>query len=90
LNTLSKKRQRDDVCSGGVCTDPNGPNLDDEARKSATISTIGMGVGLVGLGVGAYLILSKPSSPSATTAKSVWVAPEIGASGARLTVGGAL
>ena len=92
LNTLSKKKARDEVCTGGVCTDPKGPQLDQDARSSATISTIGMGVGLVGLGVGAWLLLSKPSSPptSSAQARGIWLAPEISTAGARLTVGGAL
>jgi hypothetical protein len=89
LTTLSKKNQRDEVCSGGVCSDPKGPQLDEDARHAATISTIGMGVGLVGLGVGAYLILAKPS-PSSTSTQGVWIAPGVGANSARLTIGGAL
>jgi hypothetical protein len=89
FKTLSKKGERDDVCSNGTCTDPKGPQLDEEARQAATISTVAMGVGLVGVGVGAWLVLSKPSSPS-TTAKSVWLAPQVSSAGARLTLGGSL
>jgi hypothetical protein len=90
LTALSKKRARDEVCSNGTCTDPKGPELDDQARRAATISTIGMGVGLAGVGVGAWLLLSKSMSPPATAAQRVWVAPEFSASAAQVTVGGAL
>jgi hypothetical protein len=77
LQTLSKKSQRDEVCHDGFCDTPAGLDYDKDARSAATISTIGFGVGLVGVGVGAYLLL-RPSS-SGPARQAWWIAPAVGA-----------
>jgi hypothetical protein len=61
LQTLSKKSASDSRCVAG-CTE-EGKQRMDEAYSSATYANIGLGVGLVGLGVGTYLLLTSTSSP---------------------------
>jgi hypothetical protein len=76
LRALSKRNERDSACasvSGGFCAgDPGVQSLHDDARRSALLADIGFGVGVVALGVGAYLLVSAPSAgergPSPTTA----------------------
>jgi hypothetical protein len=77
LQTFSKKSQRDEVCHDGLCDTQAGLDYDKEARTAATISTVGFGVGLVGLGVGAYLFF-RPSS-SGVARQAWWIAPAVGA-----------
>lgn len=73
IMTLSKKSDADALCQGDKCKQ-EGLDLDSEAMTSAVISTIGFGVGIVGLGVGTYLVLT--SKPSSTT--GITVAPMFG------------
>lgn len=65
LQTLSKKSASDNRCAGG-CTE-EGKRRMDEAYTSATYSNIGIGVGIVGVSVGAYLLLTS-GAPKAATA----------------------
>lgn len=75
--------QKDDAaCDGAVCANQSAVDERDAAKTSATISTVGFGLGLIGLGVGTYLILS--SSKTAPTAARRLV-PLLGAG--RLDVG---
>lgn len=91
VRTLSKKSASDDNCVGG-CT-AKGAQLMDEAYSASTISNIGLGVGLVGVGVGTYLILTSNSAKEAgePAAKApAWrVAPSLGKDGGGVAVGGA-
>lgn len=75
IMTLSKKSDADTFCQGDRCRQ-EGLDLDSEAMTSAVVSTIGFGVGLVGLGVGTYLVLTSKSSSSTTG--SLTVAPMFG------------
>lgn len=81
LRALSKKNAAEERCDGSLCSE-QGLDLNEEADRAATISNIGFGVGLVGLGVGTYFFLvSQPSSkeqgPPAKTS-GVRLAPSIG------------
>lgn len=53
-------------CQGKVCSQKGLDDI-DKARTSATISTISFGVGLVGVAVGTYLLVSSSSSSSPKT-----------------------
>ncbi|WP_394839159.1 hypothetical protein LVJ94_19920 [Pendulispora rubella] len=64
LRALSQKSDADAKCNGSLCQ-AGGPELQDDARRSATFSTVGFGVGLVAAGVGTYLLLTAPSAPAA-------------------------
>jgi hypothetical protein len=69
--TLSNKSDADALCSGSVCSSQQGVDLQEDARSSATVSTIGFGVGLVGAAVGLYLLATTPSV-SATVSADRW------------------
>ncbi|WP_146648605.1 hypothetical protein [Labilithrix luteola] len=70
LETLSTKSDADALCHGSVCTQ-HGYDLQEDARSSATLSTIGFGVGLVAAGVGVYLLVTSPKAASPSTAAYV-------------------
>lgn len=66
LKTLSTKSDADALCRGSVCTQ-QGYDMQEDARSSATLSTIGFGVGLVAVGVGVYLLVTNPKVASSNT-----------------------
>lgn len=74
LRALSRWSDRNNACAGG-CT-PEAKVAGDEAGTAATISTVGFGVGLVGIGVGTYLLLSSGGEKEAAHdvgSKVTWV-----------------
>jgi len=81
LFATGKKSELVDVCSGGRCP-PSAEDDIDSMNTSATISTVGFGVGLVGLGLGAYLLLtggqSEDAPASSGDAAAVRVMPWLG------------
>lgn len=95
LSAFSKWSDRNDNCVGG-CNEA-AKAAGDDAKTAATISTIGIGVGVVAIGVGTYLVLSsKPSSePSARhgrrsqQARTWQVIPTAGSTGGGLVLQGA-
>lgn len=66
---LANKGTVDDHCNGNVC-DQEGKDAADRAQTFGTISTIGFGVAIVGLGTGAVLYWLDPPK-SGNTAKRV-------------------
>jgi hypothetical protein len=89
LRTLSKRRESNGHCpTDSTCTS-EGVSLNKEAITSAWIADAGIGLGVLGLGVGAYLIFGRqlqPTSAASTTSSGVQVLPEVGTGKARLTV----
>jgi len=62
---LSAKSRNDDAekhCDGSLC-DKEGLALNEQANRAATVSNIGFGVGVLGLGLGTYFFLA--SAPDA-------------------------
>jgi len=59
LRAISRSGESDDHCRGTLC-DQKGLDLNDEASSAATISNVAIGLGLVGVGVGTYLLLTDP------------------------------
>jgi hypothetical protein len=57
LRAISKERQSDEHCNGTLC-DPEGLDLNDQARHAATVANVAFGLGALGLGVGTYLWLT--------------------------------
>jgi hypothetical protein len=78
VQAISKRSDAKNACPSSTCTDPAGVAYNDDARRAATIADIGIGVGLVALGVGAYLVLRSPATPPRT---SMLVAPTFDAHG---------
>jgi hypothetical protein len=69
--TLSKRDDIGDHCAGSRC-DSTGAQLHDDAQKLALVSTIGFGVGAVGLVTGAVLLLTAPKERQI----SAWLGPD--------------
>lgn len=69
---LSKNSDAKSHCPNTPCTDSTGVDLNRTARTFANVSNVGIGLGVVGIGVGAYLILtSKSGTPSSNAALRV-------------------
>jgi hypothetical protein len=79
LMSLSKASSAKDQCDGNTC--PMAAKDDADSSKTlANVSNIGFAVGLIGIGVGIYgLVSSGPSSEGAPAARARPVEPLIGA-----------
>jgi hypothetical protein len=73
LHAASKKSDADPHCPDKAC-DAEGSSLVHDARVSATISTIAIGVGVVGVAIGTYLVI-KPAK-GVTTGFAPMVSPQ--------------
>jgi hypothetical protein len=95
LRAFSKWSDREDNCVGGC--NSAAKSAGDDAKSAATAANIGIGVGLVALGVGSYLLLSSKSvsEPSAShrhgqrQARSLEFLPTLGPTGGGLVLRGA-
>jgi hypothetical protein len=68
IRAMSLKNEADPSCKNKLC-DPHGLSLIGDATTSATISTVGFVVGLVGVAAGGWLILDPLGSPTKATAR---------------------
>lgn len=66
LQTISKKKQASETCTGGTCTSQAGVDAGNDAHAAGNVSTVAMIVGAAGLAGGAVLWFTAPSSPSST------------------------
>ena len=64
LSALSKQRDANNTCPTAACTDSSAVAEQSTARSQAWVSDISVGVGLVGISVATYLLLSGGSTPS--------------------------
>lgn len=80
LQAASRWSQRNDACPGDVCT-AAGLAADKSARRWATVTDVALAIGAIGVGVGAYLVL--------TSGSRVEVRTDVGARGGAVTVGAA-
>jgi tetratricopeptide (TPR) repeat protein len=85
VRAKSQKQDGDAHCAGKYCDDA-GLAFEQDAHTSATLSTIAFGAGIVGVGVGAYLVLAPQSPQPHTTA--LRVDPSFGAHDAGLRLRG--
>jgi hypothetical protein len=69
---LEQKGVVDDMCSGGVCT-LKGKEAADLMQTLGWTSTISLGVGLVGVGVAAVLLITSPSKKVSSAGGGPWV-----------------
>lgn len=72
--TMQKKSTADDNCPDKRCN-AEGYDAVKSGRTLGTLSTVGLGLGLVGMGVGGYLLASSPKKESAL---APWVGPGSG------------
>ena len=84
-DALSLRNEADAHCPGRQC-DASGLSSISSAKTAATISTIGLAVGVVGIGAGTWLLVR--SSPAPTAARAT-VAPFVAADRAGLSLQGA-
>jgi hypothetical protein len=98
IHTLSQKSDADKLCGApsGTTACPTdaqtrgAQNELDSARTSSWVSTLGLGVGVVAVGVGAYLFLTGGAHAGGTTAASaVRVVPTLGPNAGGLSLSGA-
>ncbi|MET0591534.1 MAG: hypothetical protein ABW133_02470 [Polyangiaceae bacterium] len=75
IRAMSEQQTADDKCPQDRCT-REGSTANSEAIKFANISTVGFGVGILGVGLGTFLLLSRGSTTVPSNAASTkWVAP---------------
>jgi hypothetical protein len=73
IRALDLNSQAKDKCpTDDTCVD-DGAELSDEALTSSRIATVAIGLGVVGVGVGAYLVLSAPSGEPAAALSTAWL-----------------
>ncbi|MBI5533847.1 MAG: tetratricopeptide repeat protein [Deltaproteobacteria bacterium] len=84
MMALGKKNEMEDNCAG-ACNDA-ARDAADSGRTLALLSTVSFAVGLAGVGVGSYLLLTSPSKEPASP--SVAIAPTTLPRGAGLSIQG--
>jgi len=82
LRAFSKQGVVEDNCKGAACNQ-TGYDADQQAHSAATWSTVGFGVGLVGIAAGAWLLIAPPGRNTAVRA-----APLAGPATAGVQLGG--
>jgi hypothetical protein len=92
LRALGDQRTADDNCPQDRCS-REGSSANADAIQAANLSTVGFGVGALGIGLGTFLLLTRGTTtvPSTATAGR-WFAPRsvaVDVSGQQLTVRGA-
>jgi hypothetical protein len=80
VEALEKRHDSNASCSGSTCTTAAGVASNDDAKRFANFADVGIGVGIVGLVVGTYLVLTSGGAKPvpAATARRVNVAPVVG------------
>jgi hypothetical protein len=59
-DAISKQSDADDLCNTGKNCSDAAIALNDKAARSANVSNVLVGIGLVGAGIGTYLVLTAP------------------------------
>jgi len=86
VRAISKRSSSDEHCHASLC-DPDGLELNNQAKLAANVSNVAFGVGIVGLGVATYLLLTGSSQTKpAASAQGVRVLPVPGPRGAAILV----
>ena len=85
LMSMGKKKTVDDNCVGTVCND-EGLSASDDGKTLGNISTVGFGVGIVGVATGVVLWLAAPRATPKEAARRSWQ-PSALVSGSAATVG---
>lgn len=87
LSALSTYKDADSACPKHVGCSQDAADKVDSAKTKANIANVGVGLGVVGLAVGTYLVLSASGSSSEKTG-SIRVAPAVGPSYGGAAMGG--
>jgi hypothetical protein len=88
IDAMSKKSESDDNCTPGC--NQTAVDLSHDARTAARISTVGFGVGLVGAGVGTWLLLTSGGSAESARAprRALYVDPIVASDALAFELGG--
>ena len=65
---ITKSSDAKSKCSTSSCTDPAAVSENQDAKTSATVSDVAIGVGVAAVAVGAWFLFTAPSAPSASAA----------------------
>lgn len=80
-----KHKDANDVCPGKICSSQKAVDDENSAKSFAWGANVGIGLGVVGLGVATYLLVTAPSSaPAAST--GVRMVPSVGKDGGGLNL----
>jgi hypothetical protein len=90
IEAIQKRHDSDATCNGDTCSTQQGVNLNDDAKQFANIADVGIGVGVVAVVVGTYLIVTggTPKNVPASTARRVNVTPLVGAGTSGVSLSG--
>lgn len=91
VEALQKRKDSNSSCSGGTCTTQAGVDLNKDAQRYANYANIGIGVGVVALVVGTYLVLTSnaPRSERAATVVRTRMSPLVGSGTSGVALSGA-
>lgn len=70
LQALSKRKDADAICPERACASQQSVDLVEESKTSATLSTVGFGVGLAFAVGGVVFLVTSPSQSAAVTGRS--------------------
>jgi hypothetical protein len=85
---LSEHGSATTACPSSPCSSSSGVSDENQAKTFAWVSDFGVGLGLVGVGVGTYLLLTR-GAPKATTGWMPRVTPTVAKGGGGLSLDGA-
>jgi tetratricopeptide (TPR) repeat protein len=71
VEALLKRQESDAYCKGNICSRQEGVDLNDDATRFANYANVGIGVGILGVALGTYLVLRNngPSAAASSTAR---------------------
>lgn len=75
LRAVTLKGDADPLCPGRLCT-PVGLGYISDAKTSAVVADVGLGAGIVGVGVGVWLLLRSPPARETAVQVAPFVAPD--------------
>jgi hypothetical protein len=81
VRALAKNADARALCDPAACTKPAALSLEDEANTAATFANLGIGVGLIALGVGTYLVVTASGPRAPANAPSARIVPIVDRSG---------
>ena len=91
VQALSKSADAKRLCSPSSCTNQSAVQINDDAKTSARLADVFLGVGIAAAGVSAYFFLTSMGSPAqpAARAASLTFAPEVSPRAAGASLRGA-
>jgi hypothetical protein len=88
LRAMSQQKDADLLCDPDRCSTAAGASHNADAIRSANLATVGFGVGIVGIGVGTYLLLTGGSASSTRSASAPALGASVSQKGVELTLSG--